>query len=244
MPDVVVTGGTKGLGLAIAARLAAAGYRVIAVARSENEAFGKVLRAANDARDGAMVFRAFDLSDIDGIPGFVAAITREFGDWHGLVNNAGLGTSGILATMPDGQIERLLRLNVASPIAMSKYAVRAMMVKGRGRIVNMSSIVAASGYSGLSVYSATKAALTGFTKSLAREVGPIGITVNCVAPGFVDTDMTQDMSDAQRGQVARRSALRRLPEAGDVAAAVEFLLSDNARNITGTTLTVDAGNTA
>jgi 3-oxoacyl-[acyl-carrier protein] reductase len=119
-----------------------------------------------------------------------------------------------------------------------------MMARGPGRIVTISSIVASTGYSGLSVYSATKAALGGFTRSLARELGPLGMTVNCVAPGFIETDMTNAMDAKQRDRVRRRSALGRLAEAKDVAAAVAFLLSDEARNITGTTLTIDAGNTA
>jgi 3-oxoacyl-[acyl-carrier protein] reductase len=242
--DVLVTGGTRGLGLTIATRLARSGYRVVAVARQLNEGFQAEQHQANLGAPGSLVFRPFDLGDVAGIPAFVAALSREFGPWYGLVNNAGLGTSGVLATLPDSQIEHLLRLNVASPIAMTKYIVRSMMARGPGRIVTISSIVASTGYSGLSVYSATKAALGGFTRSLARELGPLGMTVNCVAPGFIETDMTNAMDAKQRDRVRRRSALGRLAEAKDVAAAVAFLLSDEARNITGTTLTIDAGNTA
>ena len=119
------------------------------------------------------------------------------------------------------------------------------MMAGRGgRIVNVASIVSFTGYSGLSVYGATKAAMVGFTRSLAREVGPLDITVNAVAPGFVDTEMTAGLGEQQREQIMRRSALRRLAGVSDIADAVEFLLSDKARNITGTVLTVDAGGTA
>jgi 3-oxoacyl-[acyl-carrier protein] reductase len=160
------------------------------------------------------------------------------------VNNAGLGAAGVLAMMRDEQIEALIRLNILSPILLTRHVARSMMSERAGRIVNMSSIVAATGYQSLSVYSATKAALIGFTRSLARELGPLGITVNAVAPGFVDTDMTRELDPGQREQIIRRSALRRLPEPVDVATAVEFLLAEEARNITGTTLTVDAGNTA
>ncbi len=244
MRNVIVTGGSRGLGLAIAERLAASGYNVVAVARRDTNEFASRRLETNTAASGTMHFRAFDLSDIAGIPAFVTTLSEEFGKWYGLVNNAGLGTSGVLATMHDNHIERLLRLNVASPIALTKYVVRAMMVGGGGRIVNMSSIVAGTGFSGLSVYSASKAALGGFSRSLARELGPLGITVNCVAPGFVDTDMTQELSVAHRSKIARRSALGRLPDPADIAGAVEYLLSDSARNVTGTTLTVDAGNTA
>ena len=146
--------------------------------------------------------------------------------------------------MPISQMERLVRLNTLSPMVMTKHVVRSMMADGGGRIVNIASIVASTGYSGLSVYSATKASLVGFTRSLAREVGKMNVTVNAVAPGFVDTEMTQGLKDEQREQIVRRSALRRLVEVDDVASAVEFLLSDGAKNITGTVLTVDAGNTA
>jgi 3-oxoacyl-[acyl-carrier protein] reductase len=243
--NVVVTGGTRGLGIAIARKLAADGYRAIAVARQQNDHFAACVQQAEATAPGSLRFAAFDLNDIAFIPKFVASLSEEFGPLHGLVNNAGLGTSGILATLADPQIERLLRLNVTSPITLTKYAVRAMMVGGAGgRIVNISSVVASTGYSGLSVYAASKAALAGFTRSLAREIGPLGITVNCVAPGFVDTDMTGGMKPAQRAQIIRRSALRRLPDAKDVAAAVAFLVSDAAGNVTGTTVTVDAGNTA
>jgi 3-oxoacyl-[acyl-carrier protein] reductase len=146
--------------------------------------------------------------------------------------------------MATAQMERLIRLNTLSPIVMTKNVLRSMMADGGGRIVNIASIVASTGYSGLAVYSATKASLVGFTRSLAREVGKMNVTVNAVAPGFVDTDMTQGLKDEQREQIVRRSALRRLVEVADVASAIEFLLSDGAKNITGTVLTVDAGNTA
>jgi 3-oxoacyl-[acyl-carrier protein] reductase len=169
---------------------------------------------------------------------------KEFGPIHGLVNNAALGTSGILATMHDAQIERLARVNILSPIILTKYVVRSMMVDGGGRIVNVASIVSSTGYSGLSVYAATKASIVGFTRSLAREVGPLGINVNAVSPGFVDTDMTHTMGGQHRDQIVRRSALRRLAEVDDIANAVEFLLGDKAKNITGTVMTVDAGSTA
>jgi 3-oxoacyl-[acyl-carrier protein] reductase len=244
MHNVVVTGGSRGIGLAISRRLARAGYNVIAVARRESDALKDAIREAVERGIGGLRFRAFDLSEIDGIPAFVKGLRDEFGAIYGLVNNAGIGAEGLLANMHNSEIEALVRLNVTSPIVLTKYVVRQMMADGAGRIVNMSSIIAATGYNGLSVYGATKAAATGFTRSLAREVGRTGITVNAIAPGFVDTELTQSLSDEQRQRIAGRSALRRLPEADDVARMVEYLLGDGGRNVTGTVLTIDAGNTA
>ena len=186
----------------------------------------------------------FDLAEVHEIPTFVKTLRKEFGPIYGLVNNAALGTDGALAIMHNSQIERLIRVNTLSPIVLTKYVVRHMMADGGGRVVNVASIVAATGYSGLSVYSATKASLIGFTRSLAREVGRLGITVNAVAPGFLDTEMTQGLDGERREQVARRSALHRLPDVDDVADAVEFLLGPKAKSITGTVITVDAGSTA
>lgn len=244
MHNVIVTGGSRGLGLGIARRLGASGFQVIAIARNEGDALPEAReQIAREAR-GALHFRAFDLADVDGLAGLVKTLRREFGPLHGLVNNAGLGTGGILANMPVSAIVSLTRLNLVSPLALTKYVVRSMMTGEGGRIVNISSVVATTGYTGLSVYSATKAALIGFTRSLARELGPLGITVNAVAPGFVDTDMTHDMDPETRARIERRSALKRMPQVADIADAVDFLFSDRARNITGTVMTVDAGNTA
>lgn len=240
MRNVLVTGGSRGLGLAIATRLASCGYRVIALARSET---GE-LRAAMAQHGDALVFHAGDLADTAAIGAMVGELRRRVGPLYGLVNNAGLGTAGLLSMMRDADIEALVRLNTLAPLVLTKYVVRAMMAERDGRIVNISSVVASSGYKGLAAYSATKASLEGFTRSLAREVGQLGITVNAVAPGFVDTAMTHALTDSEREQIARRSALRRMVEPNDVAGAVEYLLGEKARNITGITLTVDAGNTA
>jgi 3-oxoacyl-[acyl-carrier protein] reductase len=243
MNKVVVTGGSRGLGLGIARRLVEAGYEVIAIARRQSSDFNAAAAQAN-ADAPLLHFVPFDLSDIAKIPELAKQLRKQFGAVYGLVNNAGSGTSGMLATMSATKIEELVRLNTISPMVLTKHLVRSMMTHGGGRIVNVSSITGFTGYSGLSVYSATKASMIGFTKSLAREVGQLGINVNAVAPGFVDTEMTSELGTEHRSTLARRSALRRLPEVIDVANAVEFLLGDKSRNITGTVLTVDAGSTA
>jgi 3-oxoacyl-[acyl-carrier protein] reductase len=242
--NVIVTGGSRGLGLAMVRALAGAGYRSIAVARSLSTELSEAMHSAQQAGAGAIEFRACDLSDLSQISSLVRALRADFGPIYGLVNNAGLGTSGMLGNMRDQDIQRLVQLNTLSPIILSKYVVRGMMVQKEGRIVNISSIVASTGYSGLAVYSATKAALIGFTRSLAREVGQLGITVNALAPGVIATEMTQELHESQRQQISRRSALKRMPDPIDVARSVEFLLGDAGRNITGTTITIDAGNTA
>jgi 3-oxoacyl-[acyl-carrier protein] reductase len=244
MQNVIVTGGSRGLGLAMARTLAAAGYRIIAIARGSTDELMTASRAAADGGRGAIEFRACDLSDLGQIGPLVKALRADFGPIYGLVNNAGLGTSGLLSNMRDQDIQRLIQLNTISPILLSKYVVRSMMARRDGRIINIASIVASTGYSGLSVYSATKASLIGFTRSLAREVGQLGITVNAIAPGFIATEMTHELNESQREQIARRSALKRMADPIDVARSIEFLLGDGGRNVTGTTLTIDAGNTA
>ncbi len=184
MHNVVVSGGSRGIGLAIVRRLAGAGYNVIAIARRESDELKDAIRQVVEEGAGGLHFRAFDLSEIDGIPSFIKGLRNEFGSIYGLINNAGIGTEGLLANMHNSEIEALMRLNVLSPIVLTKYVVRQMMADGVGRIVNMSSIIATTGYNGLSVYGASKAAAAGFTRSLAREVGKLGITVNAIAPGL------------------------------------------------------------
>jgi 3-oxoacyl-[acyl-carrier protein] reductase len=237
--NVIISGGSRGLGLGIAKKLAADGYRVFAVARKESDSLAAAMAAAPN-----LLFMPYDLSETAGIPELIREFKAEHGTIYGLVNNAALGTEGLLSNMHNADIERLVRLNTISPIVLTKYAARAMMTAGEGRIVNIASIVAETGASGLSVYAATKASLLGFTRSLAREVGRLGVTVNAVAPGFMETEMTAGLDDAQRGKIAGRSALKRLVDVDDVAHAVSYLLSDGARNVTGTVLTVDAGATA
>jgi 3-oxoacyl-[acyl-carrier protein] reductase len=241
MHNVIVTGGSRGLGLAITTSLAAAGYQVIAVARSETD---PLREAMSSTAPGSVCFRAFDLTETAAMGKFVRTLRREFGPIYGLVNNAGIGTSGLLTMMRDDQIERLAQLNTIAPMILTKYVLRSMLAERVGRIINIASVVAATGYKGLAAYAATKASMIGFTRSLAREVGSIGITVNAVAPGFIDTEMTRGTDPAVRERIMRRSALKRLPVPADVAGAVEYLLSDKASKITGITLTVDAGNTA
>ena len=245
MGNVIVTGGSRGIGLGIVRCLAKSGYSVLALARKECPELRAAIEEAARRGTGSIGFAAYDLAETDGLAALVKQLRKDLGPIYALVNNAGMSIDGTLALTSDTAIEKVVQLNVVSPMLLSKYVLRSMLADGAGgRIVNLASIVAFTGYSGLSVYASTKASMIGFTRSLAREVGRAGVTVNAVAPGFVDTEMTRGLTEEHREQIMRRSALRRLVEVDDVAAAVEYLLSDGARNITGTVLTVDAGNTA
>jgi 3-oxoacyl-[acyl-carrier protein] reductase len=242
--NVLVTGASRGLGLGIARKLSGAGYRVIAVARSKSKQVSEAIAETEGGNGAPLHFAPFDLGKIDEIPELIKNLRKQFGPLYGLVNNAAVGHDGALAMMHNAKIEELVRLNTLSPIVLTKYVVRSMMSEGVGRIVNVASIIGFTGYSGLAAYAATKASMLGFTRSLAREVGRLGINVNAVAPGFLDTDMTHGLAGEERQRVIRRSALKRLADVEDVANAVAFLLGDSARNISGTVLTVDAGATA
>jgi 3-oxoacyl-[acyl-carrier protein] reductase len=237
---IVVTGATKGLGLAISTLLVAEGYHVAGVARNESKSFSDL----REASSGLVDFVACDLSRVENIHGLAQKLQRRLGRVFGLVNNAGIGGDGLLATMHETEIAAMLAVNLHAPILLAKYLCRGMLINRAGRIVNISSIIASTGFSGLSVYGATKAGLVGFTKSLARELGKAQITVNCIAPGYMETDMTDSLIGARLDSIRRRSPLSRFATPGEVAAAVVYLLSDSAAAITGTVLTVDAGSTA
>lgn len=236
---IVVTGASKGLGLAIVKALLAEGYRVAAVARSEGELAALAGQHGEDLR-----FFPYDLAATTGIHALCTDIVKQLGRPYGLINNAALGHDGVLATMHESQIGEMLKVNVEAPILMGKYLSRAMLLNQAGRIINISSIIASTGFSGLSVYGATKAAMSGFTKSLSRELGKARITVNEVAPGYMETGMTSGLAGEKLASIKRRSPLGRLAAVEDVASAVIYLLGPQAGMITGTCITVDAGSTA
>jgi len=239
---VLLTGATRGLGLAISARLLAdpvTSYRVLGVARSESPEFA-ALRAEHGDR---LHFIAADLADHPAIPGFVTGLTKDHGKLWGLVNNAAIGTSGLLATMPPAEIATMIAVNLTAPLLLSRQVARGMMVAREGRIVSISSIIVKSGFSALTAYGASKAGLEGMTRSLARELGKRGITVNCVAPGFMATEMTAGYDEEQMASIRRRAPLGP-PDPADAAGAVAYLLGPEAGKITGTVLTVDGGSTA
>lgn len=235
---VLVTGTSGGLGAATAAHLVGRGYRVLGLARRA------VAAADLGVDDDAYTHRSVDLADVDAIHDVVSGVVAEHGKPYALVNNAAVGVDGMLPTMHNRDIERAIVTNVTAPVVLAKYAVRHMLSARRGRIVNISSIVAHTGYRGLSVYGATKAAMEGFTRSLARDVGPRGVTVNAVAPGFLATEMTSALGAGDLERIRKRAALGRFATVEEVAATVGHLLSADAAGITGTVVTVDAGSTA
>lgn len=239
MKTVLVTGGTRGLGFAISKRLVNSGYRVIVVGRKYSDECKKWIAITERA-----VFEEYDFTDTAGIHSFSQQITKKYGRLYGLVNNAALGVDGVLATMHESEISRTIKVNIEAPILLTKYLLRPMLINRRGRVINISSIIGSTGFKGLAVYGATKAAMNGFTKSLSREVGKAGITVNSVAPGYMSTDMTEGLQGEKLESIKRRSPLDQLTHVDDVASMVNYLMSDEAEKITGTIITVDAGSTA
>lgn len=240
MKLVIVTGASKGLGLAICRRLLLDGYKVIGISRSQTSEFEKLQKEYPKI----LFSEVYDFSNTKDIQNLVRKITKEHSNVYGLINNAALGHDGVLGTMHESQISELIRVNIESPILLTKYTSRSMLMKLEGRIINIGSIIATTGFNGLSVYGATKASLSGFTKSLARELGKAKITVNTVAPGYMKTAMTEGLEGEKLESIKRRSPLGQLATVDDVAGTVSYLLSDDAKNITGITITVDAGSTA
>lgn len=234
---VIVTGAAKGLGLSISQMLTDAGYFVIGIGRSNSSEFENI---STDMR----YFIEFDLMDLSAIPQLFQKIkTSSPGQIYGLVNNAGVGLDGTLATQHPSDITRMLTLNLEAPIILTKYAIRYMLRQKEGRIINISSIIASTGFNGLAAYGASKAGLEGFTRSISREVGRAGITVNCVAPGYMLTAMTEGLGGSKLESIKRRAPLG-LPETINAAHAVRFLLEPHASKTTGTVITVDGGSTA
>jgi len=236
---VLVTGGNRGLGFAIVQTLAEAGYSVVAAARSCTPELEQLMSG-----NGHVAYEPLDLADRRALHEWSKNFVEKHGAPYALINNAAIAHDGVLGTMHESQIEEVIAVNVTATLLLTKYISRSMLRNRIGRIVNVSSIIASTGFNGLSVYAASKAALNGFTKSLSRELGKVNITVNAVAPGYMETNMSAGINNTQLDQIRRRSALKRLAKTSEVASTVKYLLSDDAAAITGTILTIDAGNTA
>lgn len=233
----LVTGASRGIGAAIADTLAQAGATVVGTATGENGASAITARLAQYGGQG----RVLNAADPEGIENLIADIEREHGRLDILVNNAGITRDNLLMRMKESEWDEIMDINLKSVFRASKAVLRGMMKQRHGRIISITSVVGTMGNAGQTNYAAAKAALQGFTKSLAREVGSRGITANCVAPGFIDTDMTRALSEEARKAFEAQTALGRFGEAQDVADAVLFLASEQAGYITGQTLHVNGG---
>ena len=235
----LVTGATRGIGMAIARVLARDKATVIGTATSDEggASISAYLKDAGNAGEGIRL----DVSDGSAVDSAIAAIQTRYGDIAILVNNAGITRDGLLLRMKEDDWDSIMETNLKSAYRLSKAVLRGMMKARYGRIISVGSVVGISGNAGQTNYAAAKAALVGFTKSLAQEVGSRAITVNCVAPGFIDTDMTRALSDAQRQTLVDKIPLGRLGTPQEVAHAVAFLASPEAGYITGATLHVNGG---
>jgi 3-oxoacyl-[acyl-carrier protein] reductase len=235
----LVTGASRGIGQAIALALGNAGATVVGTATSEKgaQAISDYLVVAG-VKGGGMKLDVTDAAEVDAV---IAAITGQFGEIGVLVNNAGITRDNLLMRMKDEEWDDILATNLTSVFRLSRAVLRGMMKARAGRIISIASVVGAMGNAGQTNYSAAKAGIMGFTKSLAREVGSRNITVNCVAPGFIDTDMTRALPEAQRAALLAHIPLGRLGAAEDIAQAVTFLASPAAGYISGTTLHVNGG---
>ncbi|MEM6576626.1 MAG: 3-oxoacyl-ACP reductase FabG [Pseudomonadota bacterium] len=236
----LVTGATRGIGAAIAAELVAAGASVTGTATSEAgaAAIDEALKAAGGAEGAEHAGRVLDVTSADGIAELLASLPAPPAV---LVNNAGITRDQLLLRMNDDDWDQIMDTNLKSVFRLSKACMRGMMKARYGRIINIASVIGVVGNPGQANYAAAKAGMIGFTKSLAKEVGSRGITANTVAPGFIDTDMTRALPEAQREALLGQIPLKRLGEGADIAAAVRFLASPAAGYITGETLHVNGG---
>ena len=233
----LVTGASRGIGAAIADTLAAQGAKVIGTATSEAGAAAISERLAPHGGAG----RVLDVADGAQVEALIEAIGKEFGAIGILVNNAGITRDNLLMRMKDEDWQAILDTNLSSIFRTSKAVMRGMMKARRGRIINIASVIGVTGNAGQANYAAAKAGIIGFSKSLAKEIGSRGVTVNVVAPGFIDTDMTRSLPEDARSALLGQIALGRLGEAQDIANAVAFLAGPNASYITGETLHVNGG---
>jgi 3-oxoacyl-[acyl-carrier protein] reductase len=235
----LVTGASRGIGRAIAEQLARAGATVVGTATTEAgaQAIGAYL-AGLGARGRGVVF---DVRDAAATEALIDAVARDYGRLSVLVNNAGITRDTLAMRMKDDDWAAVLDTNLSGVFRLSRAVLRGMMKARHGRIINITSVVGTSGNAGQANYAAAKAGVTGLTKALAREVGSRGITVNCVAPGFIDTDMTRALSDQQTQALLEQIPLGRLGPADDIGAAVVFLASAAAAYVTGATLHVNGG---
>jgi 3-oxoacyl-[acyl-carrier protein] reductase len=233
----LVTGGSRGLGAALVARLLQQGYAVATLSRTRTEFIEQMLRQ----RSKYFCWSSVDASDHYALLAFVKDVSHRFGRIDVLINNLGVAIEGVLPTMRTYDIVTAVNVNLVGALILVQGCSRIMLRQGAGCIVNVSSVNAIRGNAGVTVYSATKAALDGLTRSLARELGPRNIRVNSVAPGYFNSEMAKNLSEEHRQRILRRTPLGRIAETDDIVNAVQFLISEQSSFITGQTLVVDGG---
>lgn len=234
---VVVSGGSKGLGLSICKTLLTEGYYVATFSRKSTPELDELIASSA----GQLYWESLDICDSAQLSGFVRRVKETLGRVGYLVNSAGMAHDGLLTMLKNKDVARMIEVNLEGSINLSQACVKQMMVGRFGVILNVSSVVGVRGFKGVSAYSATKAALDGFARSLAKELGPVGIRVNSLAAGFMETDMTSELTDKQKARLVRQTPLSRLGTVEDVSSAVKFLLSEESKFITGQTIVVDGG---
>jgi 3-oxoacyl-[acyl-carrier protein] reductase len=233
---IIISGVSKGLGFGIAERLLSKGWLVAGFSRKTN----KQVASLKKKYKNKFLFELMDIKKYSKYQGFLDKIKKK-GNLFGLINNAGTVYEDLLVRQDDKQIRDLLEINLLAPILFTKKVVKYMMINNSGRIINISSIVAKSGYKGTVAYSSTKSGLEGMTRALSRELGGKNITVNSIAPGYMKTDLTKNMNPKKLAQIIRRTPLKRAGNIKDVIGIIEFLLSKEASYISGQSILVDGG---
>jgi 3-oxoacyl-[acyl-carrier protein] reductase len=239
---VIITGGSRGLGAGIVQSYLDSGDLVATCARSRTSEIDKW--ADDPATAERLLFAEVDLSDRPSTATFVKSVIERWGHVDVLINNAGVARDGILGLASDDDVDAVIDLNLKGTLYITKLVSRRMLARESGHIVNISSIVGISGYRGLAVYSATKAAMDGMTRALSRELGSRGIVVNSIAPGYLRTEMSHGLDEAQLGQIVRRTPAGRLGEPADIARVAQFLTAPENDYLTGQVIVVDGGLTA
>ncbi|MEM8680198.1 MAG: SDR family oxidoreductase [Planctomycetota bacterium] len=235
---IVISGGSRGLGLALVNGLLAHGHRVATFSRTLTVPLQDILQGPHGER---LFYETLDASQPEAIVEFVKTVGDRFGAVDVLINNAAIARDGVFPMITDEDLHMMIDVNIRGALLLARECSRSMLDQSTGSIINISSIIAQRGFRGLAVYAATKAALIGFTKSLARELGARGIRVNAIAPGYLETDMSAELDEAQRAQIIRRTPLGRLGRAEDVLGTVEYLISPASEFMTGQVLVVDGG---